>query len=193
VIALEPPLRLATEDDAAALADLVNFAGEGLPLHLWTGLARDGQDPWEVGRARQADKARDGRIVVLDAGDGAVASLTGYAIGAEPVPIDADFPPLLRPLQELENQALDSWYVNVLACYPQHRGRGIGSRLLAVAEQIARSDGKRRMSVIVASDNAGARRLYERHGYVETDSRACVKDGWATATEGWTLLVKRLP
>ncbi|WP_209427535.1 GNAT family N-acetyltransferase [Pararhodobacter sp. SW119] len=193
MIALEPPLRLATADDAAALADLVNFAGEGLPLHLWTGLARDGQDPWEIGRARQAEKARDGRIVVMDAGDGAVASLTGYAIGAQPVPIDADFPPLLRPLQELENRALDTWYVNVLACYPQHRGQGIGSRLLDVAERIARSEGKPRMSVIVASDNAGARRLYERHDYVETDSRECIKDGWATQAERWILLLKRLP
>ena len=55
-----------------------------------------------------------------------MASLTGYVIGPDPEPIGADFPALFRPLQELENQALDSWYVNVLACYPEHRGEGPG-------------------------------------------------------------------
>lgn len=192
MIALEPPLRLATERDAAELAALVNFAGEGLPLYVWTSLAGESQDPWEIGRERQAEKARDGQIVVMDDGDRAVASLAGYTIGSEPVLIDANIPPLFRPFQELENRALESWYVNVLACYPEHRGRGIGSRLLDVAEEIGRSEGVPRMSVIVASSNSGARRLYERHGYGETAQLPCVKEGWVTEAESWVLLTKPL-
>ncbi|WP_372674931.1 GNAT family N-acetyltransferase, partial [Aquicoccus sp.] len=94
--------------------------------------------------------------------------------------------------QELENRALDSWYVNVLACYPEHRGQGIGSRLLGVAEDIGRSEGLRQMSVIVAGNNIGARRLYKRHGYEETDNLPCVKDDWATDIESWVLLMKPL-
>ncbi|MGK9337970.1 N-acetyltransferase family protein [Sinorhizobium meliloti] len=156
MIRLEPPLRVATEADARALADLVNFAGEGLPLYIWEGLAKDEQEPWEVGCARQIEKLREGQIVVVDFGDGAVASLTGYPIGSEPKPIGDDFPALFRPLQELENRALESWYVNVLACYPEYRGQGLGSRLLTIAEQIAREEALRRMSVIVANNNAGA-------------------------------------
>ena len=192
MITLEPPIRPAKSADATELADLVNFAGEGLPLYLWNGLATDGQDPWEVGRARQAEKAREGQIVVVDYGKGAVASLTGYVIGDEPTEIGEGFPALFRPLQELENQALGSWYVNVLACYPTHRGKGIGSQLLDLAEEIGRSEGVRRMSVIVASNNIGARRLYERHGYVEKATAPCIKEDWATATESWVLLLKPL-
>jgi ribosomal protein S18 acetylase RimI-like enzyme len=94
-----------------------------------------------------------------DLGEGAVASLTGYAIGAEPEPVGGDMPALFRPLQELENQALESWYVNVLACYPDYRGQGYGSLLLRAAEDIARDAGQRRMSVIVSDTNRGARRL----------------------------------
>ena len=41
-----------TAADAAALAELVHFAGEGLGLALWTQLAGPGGDPWEVGRKR---------------------------------------------------------------------------------------------------------------------------------------------
>jgi ribosomal protein S18 acetylase RimI-like enzyme len=192
MIKLEKPFRYANEADSPQLADLVNFAGEGLPLHLWKGLAEHGQDPWEVGRARQADKAREGQIVVVDLGDGAVAGITGYAIGSEPEPIGDDFPALFRPLQELENEALDSWYVNVLACYPEHRGQGLGSRLLDVAERLGAAGGSNRMSVIVADANSGARRLYERHGYREVASRGCVKEGWLTATENWVLLTKSI-
>ena len=192
MIDLEPPLRLATKADARELADLVNFAGEGLPHYLWTGLAKTGQDPWEIGRARQAHKAQDGQIVVVDHGHGAVASLTGYKIGAEPVEISDDFPPLFRPMQELENQALESWYVNVLACYPEHRSRGLGSLLLDLAEDIARAEDLARTSVIVASANTGARRLYERKGYREVARAPCVKEGWETENEDWVLLVKQL-
>ncbi|MGI3187111.1 GNAT family N-acetyltransferase [Nioella aestuarii] len=189
---LDRPLRLARDTDAAQLAELVNFAGEGLPLHVWTGLASDGQDPWDVGRMRQAEKARQGKIVVVDYGDGVVAGLTGYEIGNEPEPIGEDFLALFRPLQELENLALQSWYVNVLASYPEHRGKGIGSRLLDLADDIGRSCGLSRMSVIVASNNTGARRLYERHGYDEVASRPCVKEDWDTDTEHWVLLMKEL-
>ncbi|MEX2692069.1 N-acetyltransferase family protein [Rhizobium mongolense] len=192
MILLEPPLRVASEADASELAELVNFAGEGLPLYIWEGLAKDGQDPWEVGRARQIEKAREGQIIVVDFGGGAVASLTGYPIGSEPKLIGDDFPALFRPLQELENKALESWYVNVLACYPEYRGQGLGSRLLNLAEQIAREEALRRMSVIVADNNAGARRLYERHGYEVAATLPCVKDGWETDTEQWVLLIKSL-
>lgn len=192
MVQLESPLRAATEADAKELADLVNFAGEGLPLYIWKGLAKDGQDPWEIGRARQMEKARQGQIVVVDFGEGAVASLTGYPIGSEPAPIGDDFPALFRPLQELENKALESWYVNVLACYPDYRGQGLGSRLLDLAEQIAQEEALCRMSVIVADTNTGARRLYERHGYKEAATLPCVKEGWATDTEHWVLLIKSL-
>ncbi len=47
-------LRPARIEDAAVLAELVNYAGEGLPLYLWGKLAGPGQSAWEVGRNRAA-------------------------------------------------------------------------------------------------------------------------------------------
>lgn len=192
MIGLRPPLRLAKETDASELADLVNYAGEGLPLHVWTGLATEGQDPWEVGRTRQAKQAQKGGVFVVDHGNGAVAGLTGYKIGPTPVSIDENFPQLFRPLQELENQALDSWYVNVLACYPEHRGQGLGGLLLDLAEEVAQDEGLIKTSLIVASNNTNARRLYERKGYREAAKTRCLKEDWDTDTENWVLLIKQL-
>lgn len=69
------------------------------------------------------------------------------------------------PLQQLEDMAPGTWYVNVLAAYPESRGRGIGTELLSIAECIATRLSKRALSIIVADTNTGARRLYERHGF----------------------------
>ena len=66
------------------------------------------------------------------------------------------------PLQELENLAPGTWYVNVLAAYPEERGKGHGTALLGVAEQLAADAGRRGLSIIVSDTNTGARRLYER-------------------------------
>lgn len=189
---LEPPLRRATPEDGPVLAQLANFAGEGLPLHFWTLSAAPGEDPWARGAARAAKAAADGKIYVVDDGDGPVASLTGYAIGPEPEPPgDAD-PPVFRPLLALEALAPSSWYVNVLAVMPDQRGKGLGGRLLSLAERIAADEGLSALSVIVADANSGARRLYTRMGYQEAAQRAMVKDGWKTEAEAWILMRKSL-
>ena len=44
MVALAPPFRRATPGDAAALADFVHFASEGLALYVWTRIAGPGGD-----------------------------------------------------------------------------------------------------------------------------------------------------
>ena len=44
--------RAATPEDAAALAELIDLAGEGLPLYLWERMAEPGETAWDVGRRR---------------------------------------------------------------------------------------------------------------------------------------------
>jgi ribosomal protein S18 acetylase RimI-like enzyme len=192
MVDLTPPLRRATAGDAAALAEFINMAGEGMPLHVWQQMATAGEDPWEIGRRRQAERAEAGKVFVIDEGDGAIAGLTGYPIPATPEVIADDEVPMFVPLIELENLAPSTWYVNVLATDPAHRGRGLGTRLLALAEQIAGGLGLEAMSIIVASRNTVARRLYENTGYVEMARRTVVKGDWTCDSDEWVLLVKRL-
>jgi len=185
--------RPARIDDAAILAELVNHAGEGLPLYLWGGMAAPGETAWEVGRRRAArDEGafswRNATMIAL-AGE-AAGCLIGYDIPERPEPVAADLPAMFVPLQELENLAPGSWYVNVLAVLPAFRGRGLGTRLLALADDTALRRGRRGLSLIVSDANAGARRLYERRGYRAVATRPMVKEGWVNEGQNWVLMTK---
>ena len=191
---LEAPFRAATPDDAEAMVELVNFAGEGMPVYQWQRLAEDGQSAWDVGRQRAARETGGFSYTntVLCEADGKVAAaLIGYPLDEDPEAADYDeMPPMFVPLQQLEDQVPGTWYVNVLAAFPEQRGKGFGASLLELAEQLAREAGCRGMSLIVSDANTGARRLYERQGYVEQDSKPMVKEGWQNPGQNWVLLVK---
>jgi ribosomal protein S18 acetylase RimI-like enzyme len=194
MVNLKPPFRRGAPEDAQALAEIVDFASEGLALYLWTKTAGPGGDPWAIGReraSRQAGSFSYRNAVLVEEKGGVVAGLVGYALPDTPEPIADTMPPMFVPLQELENLAPGTWYVNVLAAYPEHRGRGHGSRLLALAEVLAAEAGTRGLSIIVSDTNTGARRLYERTGYVELARRRKIKDGWRNPGNEWVLLVKR--
>jgi ribosomal protein S18 acetylase RimI-like enzyme len=53
-----------------------------------------------------------------------------------------------------------------MAVEPALRGAGIGAALLMRAEHEARLRGAPYMALMVTEENAGARKLYERAGYV---------------------------
>jgi ribosomal protein S18 acetylase RimI-like enzyme len=194
MVKLEPPYRYATPDDARALAELANEAAEGMPLFMWAKRAEKGQDPWEIGMARAKREEGDYSYrngIVCEAHGEVVAALIGFPLPDTSAPIDCNaIPSMYLPLYELENAAPGTWYVNFVATYPSHRGRGYGRALLEIAEQLAADTGKRGVSLIVSDANAGARRLYGRLGYTERESRPIVKDDWQHEGKDWLLLVK---
>jgi len=64
----------------------------------------------------------------------------------------------------------DEYYISNIGVPPATQGRGIGSRLLAFAEQVAHISNLGKCSLIVGLRNPDALRLYQRLGYriVET-------------------------
>jgi ribosomal protein S18 acetylase RimI-like enzyme len=194
---LPEPHRPATPDDAQAMVDLVNYAGEGMPDYIWARIAEPGQSARDVGleRARRDSGAFTWRNTVVRDDEGTVsAALIGYPLPDVPEPGSCDgLPPMFVPLQELEDLACGTWYINVLATYPEHRGRGFGAALLKIAESKATQTGCHGLSLIVSDANEGARRLYERHGYNAQARRTMVKDGWQNDGSEWLLMVCPLP
>lgn len=83
------------------MAELVNFAGEGLPLYLWSRIAEPGQSPWDIGRQRAARESGgfSFRNTVVRKADGrAAAALIGYPLPDQPdLSVYDDLPPMFVP------------------------------------------------------------------------------------------------
>ena len=187
-------IRDAAREDCAELAQLINFAGEGLPLYLWQQMAGPGEDPWQIGRERAARETGSfsyRNAVVAEVDGNIVGALVGYPVPDEPEAIDTESTPsMFVPLLELENLAAGTWYVNAVAAFPQARGLGVGSKLMQWAELRASEFRLRGVSLIVSDANRGAQRLYERLGYEEAASRPMVREQWRNDGSNWVLMIK---
>jgi putative acetyltransferase len=71
-------------------------------------------------------------------------------------------------LDELPDEvtSLPQGFVAYMAVEPERRLHGVGSALLAAAEEEAKERGLPYMSLMVTEENASARALYERRGYL---------------------------
>ena len=195
-MALAATYRPATKADASALAVLVDIAGEGLPAHLWSTLKAPGQSILEVGReraAREEGGCSYRNAIVAEVGGEIAGCLVGYRLD-DPYDLGnlAEIPELVRPLVLLEARAPGSWYVNVLATFPEFRRQGIGMELLAIAEQKAMESGAPALSVIVAGANERGARVYRRAGFAAAAREKVVPFPGYTQAGDWVLLIKRL-
>ena len=169
-IGLQPPLRRATKQDARALAELSDYAGHGISDYLWSRSAEEGQPPIEVGieRILREEASFSYRNAVVAEVDGRVAAaLLAYRL-PEHSDVNLDeLPDLLRPLEELEQKVPGTFYINILAAYPEYRGQGLGTSLLEAAHTLAPEAGCDELSLEVFEQNEGAVRLYECNGFRE--------------------------
>src|SRR5262245_65654846 len=112
-MAPEVSFRPATRADAAALAVLVDIAGEGMPAYMWSMLAAPGQSVFELGRERAGRDSGGGfswkNAVVAEVDGEVAASLVGYRLD-DPYELDglAEIPAVVQPLVKLEAKAPDS-------------------------------------------------------------------------------------
>lgn len=189
-------IRAASVADARDLAKLLNMAGEHLPEFQWRQQAAPGQDPLEIGAQRAAREQgafsfRNARIAEIDGQTAGM--LLGYRL---PDPYDAgdtdSLPDVVRPLVELECQAPGTWYLNALATYEPFRGQGVASKLMSTCDDIACSAGATRLSLIVASENTGAHRLYLKLGYKEVASRPMEVYPGGPRGGDWLLMLRDL-
>jgi ribosomal protein S18 acetylase RimI-like enzyme len=187
--------RPATMEDTDDIVAFTIAAGDGLPLALWQAMAQAGEDPLALGRQRAR---RNGggysytRAEMALVGEAIAGGIIDYGLGPEPDPITPETPPLIVPLNELENLVCGSWYVNILAVKPDWQRRGIGRLLLDAAERRARQHGRGLLSIIVADANRPARGLYAAHGFGTMAARRMSKQGWNGPGETWLLLTKTL-
>ena len=184
----------ASKENAADLAFLFNQAGEGIPKYLWSEMEKDEHDPMRVGKARaERDEGsfsyKNARICTED------GKLQGMIVSYKqpnPYPTQdlGDYPEVVKPLILLEAKAPGSWYINAIATYEQYQGKGVARRLLAEAQELAEASGCQQMSLIVASENVRAKKLYEYLGYGSIAYLPVVEYPGCLHGGEWQLMVK---
>ena len=189
-------IRPAREEDARDIAYLINLAGEGMPFYLWSQGCEEGADALEIGVQRAARSSGNfsyRNVHIIEDNYSVAGMVLGYL---QPNPYDLsnllEYPEIIRPAVELEALAAGSWYINAIATYQDHRGKGIATALLAASEQFAAAAGTNTISLIVASENEGANRLYERTGYHVIDKRPVVAYEGCLHGGDWLLMIKML-
>ena len=189
-------LRDASNKDARDLAFLINLAGEGIPEYLWKAKVEGDESPLDVGARRAARE--EGSFSYTNAracveNDVLLGMMLSYR---QPDPYEigdlSALPDIVRPLVELEASAPGSWYINAIATFENHRGKGVARLLIEDAERQARSDGCDRLSLIVASENTGAKRLYEKLGYKDVSVKPVIPFPGFVHGGDWVLMIKKI-
>ena len=184
-------LRAAVKADCRRIAELYRISSDGVADYIWTRLAAPGEDLLEVGCRRYA---REGtpfsyeNCRLVEANGTVIGMLVAFPVTVEPGTVETD--PVLVPYSLLEED--QSYYICGMAIEAGFRGRGIGTRLLADAERTSRALGLRKLSLIVFEQNAGAKRLYERWGFVERRRQPVVPHPLIHYTGDALLMVKAL-
>jgi GNAT superfamily N-acetyltransferase len=169
-------MRPARKSDSRIVAELFEIASDGVASYVWSMLQADQPDLplLEIGRRRYE---REGtpfsyQNCLLAEQDGeARGMMHAYRVDAptEAGPGDQPVDPVLKPYSELE--APGSLYIAGMAVLPGYRGQGLGTRFLEAARERARGLGLPELSLLCFAGNTGARRLYERTGFVVIDWR----------------------
>jgi len=165
-------LRPAKEADIPDLTHLFIIAADGIVDALYhdlvPGVPTEKLFEW---RFSQAGSVKSYEYCwIAQQGPRAIGMVHAFPIdGLAKAPSDprltADRLAVLAPIAELDEKARGSYYINVVAVYPDCRSGGIGSRLLARAMSDAQQQGFAEASLVVFEQNSGAVSLYRRLGF----------------------------
>lgn len=183
-------IRPARLEDCRAIAELFRLSSGGVADYIWSGLDMPGLTPVEIGERRYARTDTDfsyENCWMTETPEGAISGMMHCYEMAESDPPGPDFDPVLRPYTELE--VAGSLYISGMAFYPQQRGRGLGTEMLAFIQNLARDKGLDSLSLLAFEQNEGAVRLYERTGYRTVDRRPVVPHAMIDYTGDVLLMV----
>jgi ribosomal protein S18 acetylase RimI-like enzyme len=178
--------RPATIDDCPALGDLICAAYGGVADYLFDGLSSEKTAAQMLSEALARDRRpRTFRnVFVAESREAIVGMVLSFpAVNHRITPdMEAVFPPerLAHLADVFGSRVLDSWYVDAICVQHSFRGRGIGRRLIWLAQERAFENGFDTLSLLVFSDSVAAFQVYTRIGFtlaktIRLDSNAFIR------------------
>jgi ribosomal protein S18 acetylase RimI-like enzyme len=182
--------RPAEINDCHKIAELFSIASDGVADYIWTKNSEPGENIIDFGARRYASENSvfSYRNCTVAEVDGEVAGILVAFPMYESGEDVSDIDPVLAPYMKLEQP--NSYYICAMALFPEYRVKGIGTRLLEIAEEQAREKNLMQLSLIVFEQNEGAKKLYERHGYYEIKRELVVPHELIHHTGDALLMVK---
>jgi ribosomal protein S18 acetylase RimI-like enzyme len=183
--------RPAKKSECRTIATLYSISSDGVADYVWSKLARPGEDILDVGQRRYEQEESVfsyKNCVVATVAEEVIGMLVAFLMKVEASTGAGD--PVLAPYNRLEED--DSYYICGMSLFPQYRARGIGTKLLALAEEQAKAKELAKLSLIVFEQNVKAKRLYERQGYKEVAREPVVPHKLIHYTGDALLMVKNV-
>lgn len=174
-------IRPADKSDVEDIARLALIAGEGIPAWFWKQSAGNGQTIEQVGAEKLHSEQdnfsyRNVQVAVID--NQIAGMMLAYRLPDADDAEDLDeYPAFIRPMIELEQCVPSSFYINMLATFPDYRNMSIGTKLMNRVDRLAGDAGCTISSIAVFDQNEGALRLYRRLGYKIIENRPVVPHG----------------
>lgn len=161
--------RPARRDECRTIAMLFSVASDGVADYVWTKSAKPGEDMLDAGERRYSDESSpfSYRNCMVAESVGKIAGMmAAFPMERPDDPgTSGETDPVLVPYGRLEQH--NSYYISGMAVFPEHRGMGIGTKFLEIAEEKAARYNLPQLSLIVFEENEGAVRLYKRRGFYE--------------------------
>jgi len=196
------PIQTATPDHAQQIAELINLASHNILETFWQKKASKGQTPLEVGTRlveSQDDEIsyKNTHIYLGEDTPSNAPLILGIAQSYKlPSPYDVsklyNHPPLIRQLMRLEAKVPGTWYINALATAPAYQRKQVATKLLANTHQRAKEHNCKMISLIVASQNTPARKLYEKTGFQPRANTPIIAPATSELKGEWLLMVKNI-
>ncbi|MEM7561912.1 MAG: GNAT family N-acetyltransferase [Pseudomonadota bacterium] len=187
-------IRPATLDESLQLAELAQIAGDNIPGFFWKDSQKPGQTLNQAGAELLSSENanfsyRNMQTVWVD--NRLAAMMLSYRLPAAEDNDENpdDFPEFVRPMVILEQCVPESFYINMLAAFPEFRGRGAGTALLEASTQLAINAGCNQVTLEVFDNNDGAIKLYQRNGFEIIDQQPMIASEFHPA--GSVLLMSR--
>ncbi|MES2112794.1 MAG: GNAT family N-acetyltransferase [Bacteroidota bacterium] len=89
--------------------------------------------------------------------------------------INSSYNVFVQPEDETQT---GEYYIDCLAVYPEHQGRGIGKKLITGLANCARAKDYNKLGLLVKKDNAAALRLYISLNFKVVDDRIFMGDDY---------------
>jgi ribosomal protein S18 acetylase RimI-like enzyme len=96
----------------------------------------------------------------------------------------------IAALSEMEATAVDSYYINIIAVFPEYRGSGAGFALMQEAERLVRKENLRHLTLSTFENDPSLLRFYRRQGF-EVHATCLIGEHPAFQTDGNFVLMMR--